>query len=343
MASMAPVSAIKVSVIVPTYNRGHKLGAVLDHVLASDPTGLGRLELIVVDDGSELPAADVVAARVSSPSFEITTLRQDNRGPASARNAGFRRSRGELVLFIDDDILVPPGLIRQHFDAHTRNANAVVFGLYPLIRTASSSVLIDLVERLWSGHVPQDAEFVEVGVVSSGQVSFPRGLFAAAEGIYRDDLRTPVAEEYELSARLRRRGVRILLATEIVAAHDRDMNLEEVCRQQHRNGRGCAEAAFKYPETLALPELARILRAAGPRQGDERLATSIKKTLADLLMTDRNLRGMVRLATTLEKIPVPRRVLEAVYRIAISFHFRAGVLSASRRLARPYERRHVPC
>jgi glycosyltransferase involved in cell wall biosynthesis len=46
-----------VSVVVPTYKRGEALGTVLDRLLASDRQGLAEVEIVVVDDGSPVPAA----------------------------------------------------------------------------------------------------------------------------------------------------------------------------------------------------------------------------------------------------------------------------------------------
>src|SRR5437764_495728 len=46
------------SVVVPTYNRGDRLGATIDHLLACETGSLGEVEVIVVDDGSAAPAAE---------------------------------------------------------------------------------------------------------------------------------------------------------------------------------------------------------------------------------------------------------------------------------------------
>lgn len=81
---------MRVSVVIPTYNRGQKLGATLDALLASETAGFDEVEIIVVDDGSPAPAAPLVESRQAAPPFSLQYLRQDNAGPAAARNTGFR-------------------------------------------------------------------------------------------------------------------------------------------------------------------------------------------------------------------------------------------------------------
>src|SRR2546427_3259324 len=105
---------LKVSVVIPTFNRGCPLQETVKYLLANKPDGFDALEIIVVDDGSVVPAREVI----EPSAFDILEhqslfwLRQKNAGPASARNTGFRNASGDIVLFLDDDILAPPDLIK---------------------------------------------------------------------------------------------------------------------------------------------------------------------------------------------------------------------------------------
>ena len=91
------------SIVVPTYDRETALTACLD-ALAATALPAGAAEVIVVDDGSPRPVADVVAA--FAPRLPLRTCRQRNAGPAAARNAGARDARGDRLVFLDDDCLV---------------------------------------------------------------------------------------------------------------------------------------------------------------------------------------------------------------------------------------------
>jgi len=84
-----------VSVIIPTFNRAILLKKAIESVLSQT---YEDFELVVVDDGSE----DDTTALVSSFAG-VRYIRQDNKGPAAARNLGIKESAGDLVAFLDSD------------------------------------------------------------------------------------------------------------------------------------------------------------------------------------------------------------------------------------------------
>jgi hypothetical protein len=256
----------RISVVVPTYNRGVPLRDTIDALLCCRLDLVGTAELIVVDDGSPVP---VDLQGVIPPSgFALSVLRRPNGGPAAARNTGFRAARGHFVLFVDDDIVVPPGLIEDHLAAHEQLGAAVVCGRCVLKQPSGPRALFDFLEGLGSDPGRDALEpFVRIPIVASGQISLPRSIVPAGEGAYREDLKTPGAEEFELSMRLRTRGVPIFLATRIQALHCQPVDIDSVSRQQYKHGMGYAEAAIKCPETLALPELASVVEASRPLAG----------------------------------------------------------------------------
>lgn len=100
---------MKLSVIIPVFNRAEMIPDTIDSVRCS---GVDDLEIIVVDDGSTDHTADVVQA-LGSP---VRYLRQSNAGPASARNTGFAVSRGRYVAFLDSDDQWLPGSVAAMID-----------------------------------------------------------------------------------------------------------------------------------------------------------------------------------------------------------------------------------
>jgi glycosyltransferase involved in cell wall biosynthesis len=111
-----------VSVIVPAFNAEAFLAEALRSILAQ---GHNELEIAVVDDGSTDGTARIAAA-FGPP---VRYLRQDNRGPAAARNTGLAATTGSLVAFLDADDLWPEGSLRVRLDFLARHPDhAAVHG-----------------------------------------------------------------------------------------------------------------------------------------------------------------------------------------------------------------------
>jgi glycosyltransferase involved in cell wall biosynthesis len=104
--------APRVTIVVPAYNAAANIGEALASIFAQT---YRDFEVIVVDDGSTDGTRDALEPWRTA----ITYVRQPNRGPASARNAGIQRARGGLIAFLDaDDVWLPDKLDRQveYFD-----------------------------------------------------------------------------------------------------------------------------------------------------------------------------------------------------------------------------------
>lgn len=119
--------------MIPTYNRRALLARTLPTVFAQNLPA-GDYEVIVVVDGSTDGSVDWLRGLVSPVAFRV--LEQPNRGPAAARNAGVAVARGDVVLFLDDDIVCGPTLLREHAAAHDGRESRVVFG--PVLVAADS-------------------------------------------------------------------------------------------------------------------------------------------------------------------------------------------------------------
>ncbi len=88
---------MRVSVIVPLYNKAPYVRRALDSVAAQT---FRDFELIVVDDGSTDEGASVVE---SFGDVRVRLIRQENAGPGAARNRGIKEARGEVLAFLDAD------------------------------------------------------------------------------------------------------------------------------------------------------------------------------------------------------------------------------------------------
>lgn len=100
----------RVSIVMPTHNRAHLIG---ESIVSALRQSLPPFEIIVVDDGS----SDETPAVVRGFGSRLTYLRQDSAGKAAALNRGIAAARGDFLLALDDDDLLPPGALAAHVAA----------------------------------------------------------------------------------------------------------------------------------------------------------------------------------------------------------------------------------
>lgn len=114
------------SIVIPCFNQGRFLADAIASALAQ---GTHVSEIVVVDDGST-DDTPTVASRFR----DVTYLRQERKGLSEARNAGWRASSGNHVVFLDADDRLRPGAVEAGIDALGRWPRAAfVFGHYQLI------------------------------------------------------------------------------------------------------------------------------------------------------------------------------------------------------------------
>jgi hypothetical protein len=311
------------TVVVPTFDRGPRLRATVESLLACDTGDLTAVEIIVVDDGSTPPAAPYLEGLTVPPPFSVRVIRQENAGVGGARNRGFRESAGDLVLFVDDDVLLDAGALLGHVAAHAERRDAVIFGDYPYAPGPDTPFSRWVSHVGFGAGVPTSGSIVASDIVASGHLSVERSMFEAEGRVYDDSLRTPVSEEWELTHRLSARGISILRATHLRGVHDRRVSLAAVCRNQYGHGVGCGEVALLRPETLALPALRRIVATHAPDAvgAPARAGTRVWNVLS----RPGPRRALVAVAERAERHAVVERALPALYRLAVGAHFSAGV------------------
>ena len=97
--------AISISVVIPAWNAEKSIHLCLDPVTKQT---LSPLEIILVDDGSNDRTTEIAGR------FGVTVLTTSSRkGPATARNMGAAAASGEILLFLDSDVIVPHDLVEK--------------------------------------------------------------------------------------------------------------------------------------------------------------------------------------------------------------------------------------
>lgn len=110
------------SLIIPTYNRLSSLIEALEAV-AHQSFPADCFEVIIVDDGSTDGTEKITERRYP---FALRYANQTNQGDASARNFGAQIAQGEILIFIDDDIIIEPGYIEGIVKEHSGLQNTII-------------------------------------------------------------------------------------------------------------------------------------------------------------------------------------------------------------------------
>lgn len=115
------------SVIIPTYNRLELLRLTLESLTRQD-LGTGAFEVLVVDDGSSEPTAEVIAA--FERRLRVRYFYQPDEGfrAAAARNVGIAHATADVCVFVDSGVLLHSQSLSAHIRSHSGDAPVAVIG-----------------------------------------------------------------------------------------------------------------------------------------------------------------------------------------------------------------------
>jgi glycosyltransferase involved in cell wall biosynthesis len=122
---------ISLSIIIPAYNAELYIERALNSVLHQ--VGLNDVEILCIDDGSTDDTVSVIETLQTSNN-NITLLKQENSGPAAARNLGVKLARGNYVVFLDADDYVVGNAYREVLNKITENQADIVFYGYAIVQ-----------------------------------------------------------------------------------------------------------------------------------------------------------------------------------------------------------------
>lgn len=206
----------RLSVIVSTYNRRQVLLSQCLPSLLNQDLAKEQYEIIVIDDGSTDGTA--AALRDFHQSGALRLVEQQNQGLSRSRNTGIAMAKGDLVMFIDDDIICEPDLFRRHVAAHPDQAARVVHGALYLAPGPRNSLLANANEAWYRRYNSQLATrggaIWPDGVFLISNSSTPRSILLACGGL---DENLPAMDDFEIGLRMWKMGVRFQYIPEAVA------------------------------------------------------------------------------------------------------------------------------
>lgn len=232
--------------VIPVRDRPRELARLLAGLPAGSP-------VVVVDDASRRPGP--VAAVAAEHGARLLTL-PVNVGPAEARNAGLRLVTTPYVVFVDSDVVLPPGtvptLLRHFADPRVAMAVPRITGLV----TPGSSSWLGRYERTRSSlDLGREPALVRPGTPVSWVPSacVVARVDALADGF---DARLRVGEDVDLCWRLARGGLRVRYEPAVEAAHDHRVTLRDWFLRKAQYGTGAHPLAERHPQNIAPAVLA---------------------------------------------------------------------------------------
>lgn len=220
------------SVIIPTRNRPKAVESCLD-ALAEQTLPPKSFEVIVVDDDSDPPLA-LDSARWA-PKFDLKLLRQQNTGPAGARNRGVAEVRGEILAFTDDDCLPTPTWLEKLVAALRENPTALIGGstfngLKDDLFAVTSQLILEMVYQHFNRD-PANAYFF-----ASNNMACRKSEFLAVGGF--DSSFRIASEDREFCDRWRMAHRRLLWIRDAVIEHRHAQSFLGFSRLHFRYGQG---------------------------------------------------------------------------------------------------------
>lgn len=238
------------SVVIPTFNRESLLEETLA-AIASAVAGLD-VEIIVVNDG------DPFSRRLSG-SESCLLLENRGQGAAAARNLGASKARSPLLLFLDDDMLLVGDNLRRHVALHAELRDVAISGIWHYnpeleIALSKSSFGRYKLRHDYRTLIPElpyrdSPTLRRTESLASFNLSLPKRRFDEVQG-FNPAFKYAGCEDQEFSIRLRRAGVELVVATDIVALHnERDrVVLTNWLERQFRGVQGVPLLAREYPD-----------------------------------------------------------------------------------------------
>ncbi len=222
-----------VSVVIPAYNAEKTINKCLDSIMNQDCTE--EYDVIVVDDGSTDSTPQIVLR------FDnIRLIRQENAGPASARNKGAAEAKGEIILFTDSDCFPTENWISEMVNPF-KNNNEVV-GVKGAYKTGQKEIAARFVQIEYQDKYNYMSKNKYIDFMDTYSAGFKRDVFLEMKG-YDTEFPVACAEDVELSYRLSKRGFKMVFNPDAIVYHIHSNRLVDYLIKKYK---------FAYWRMLAL-------------------------------------------------------------------------------------------
>jgi len=238
---------LELSVIVPTYDRPDAIARLLGS-LGRQTLAPERFEVIIVDDGSPNP----VEADVDRLAFHCELHRQENQGPAAARNLALEHCRAPLVLILNDDAVPASSLLEVHLQAHAEAPpRTAILGSFHFSEEARRNPIVQVMDRsdlLFDFIRLEHGQTHDWTYFWTCNISLPKEALLEVGGFDAENFPEAICEDVELGFRLEKLGWSVVYRADAECHHHHELTTAAFLRRGESLGRNHLRLSRKHEE-----------------------------------------------------------------------------------------------
>ncbi len=248
---------MKYSIIVPVYNRPDEVDELLASLLHQEEK---EFEVIVVEDGSQVPCGDVCQRYAGQ--MELRYYEKPNSGPGQSRNYGAERAKGEYLLILDSDVVVSPGYLKAISEELERQP-ADAFGgpdcSHPSFTDIQKAISYSMTSFFTTGGIRGGKKKLDKFYPRSFNMGIRRDVYLRLGGFSR----MRFGEDIDFSIRIFQAGCHCRLFPGAWVWHKRRTDFRKFWRQVFNSGIARINLYKKYPDSLKLVHLLPMVFTVG--------------------------------------------------------------------------------
>lgn len=235
---------MKYSFIIPVYNRPDEVDELLTSLSAQT---LKDFEVVVVEDGSSVPCAEVV--KKYELRMDVRYFNKPNSGPGQTRNFGVEHARGEYMLILDSDVVLPESYLAA-VDEELQANDCDAFGgpdrAHESFTKMQKAINYAMTSFFTTGGIRGGKKKLDKFYPRSFNMGVKRSVYMALEGFSK----MRFGEDIDFSTRIFKGGYRCRLFPAAWVWHKRRTDLRKFFKQVHNSGIARINLTKRHPGTL---------------------------------------------------------------------------------------------
>ena len=248
---------MKYSIIVPVFNRPDEVDELLQSLVTQTLTDF---EVVIVEDGSEKPCKDVCDKYAGK--LDVKYFMKKNSGPGQSRNYGAERAKGEYLIVLDSDVVLPEGYLKA-VDDELQREPADAFGgpdrSHDSFSETQKAISYSMTSFFTTGGIRGGKKKLDKFYPRSFNMGIRRDVYMRLGGFSK----MRFGEDIDFSIRIFKAGCKCRLFPEAWVWHKRRTDMRKFFRQVYNSGIARVNLYKKYPESLKLVHLLPMVFTVG--------------------------------------------------------------------------------